>query len=71
MIKFILNLIADLTNLYLIHTYYQDKFLIVFFYLFVVFVISNRERFPNYYILITDIYLSVSLYLFMRYLLEF
>lgn len=71
MIKFILNLIADLTNLYLIHTYYQDTFLIVFFYLFVVFVISNRERFPNYYSLITDIYLSVSLYLFMRYLLEF
>lgn len=70
MIQFIFNLIADLTNFYLIHTYYYNKFCIVFFYLFIVFVISNRERFPNYYHLISDLYLSISFYLFMKHLLE-
>ncbi len=70
MIQFILNLIADITNFYLIHTYYYNKFSIVFFYLFIVFIISNRERFPNYYNLISDLYLSISFYLFMIHLLK-
>jgi len=71
MIQYVLNMIADIINLYMILFHFKDKLILLFFYLFILFIVSNRERFPNIYEIFSDLYISFMFYLFTKYLLEF
>ena len=68
---YLIHISADLINLYLIVQIQYDNYITIFFYLFLLTIISNRDIIPDYYNYISSIYLFVTYYFFIQYLLEF
>lgn len=67
---YLIHISADLINLYLIVQKQYDNYITIFFYLFLLTIISNREIIPEIYNLVSDIYLFVTFYFFTQFLLE-
>ena len=67
---YLIHISADLINLYLIVQKQYDNYITIFFYLFLLTIISNREIIPDYYNYISSIYLFVTYYFFIQYLWE-
>ena len=67
---FLIHICVDLMNIYLIHKKYYDNYLIIFFYLFLLTIISNRVAIPEFYERISMIYLFITFYTFIQFLLE-
>lgn len=68
---YLIHISADLINLYLIVQKQYDNYITIFFYLFLLTIISNRDIIPEIYNYISSIYLFVTYYFFIQYLLEF
>ena len=67
---YLIHISADLINLYLIVQKQYDNYITIFFYLFLLTIISNREIIPEIYNLVSDIYLFITFYFFTQFLLE-
>ena len=67
---YLIHISADLINLYLIVQKQYDNYITIFFYLFLLTIISNREIIPKYIIYISSIYLFITFYFFTQFLLE-
>ena len=67
---YLIHISADLINLYLIVQKQYDNYITIFFYLFLLTIISNREIIPDYYNHISSIYLFITFYFFTQFLLE-